>query len=65
MQLQIFSGLEKYSVVDEAIYMSKQKPGIYSPTRLVRRFIINILQDIIKRSTPIFKIRNETDKEAE
>lgn len=29
------SGLEKYTVVDEAMFLSKQMPGIYDPVKLV------------------------------
>ena len=32
---KIYSSLEKYTVVDEAMYISKLKPGIYNPVKLV------------------------------
>jgi hypothetical protein len=40
--------------VDEAMFLSKQKPGIYDPVRI----------EVIKSRVPAFKIRQETEKEA-
>jgi len=50
-----FSSLEKYTIVDEAMYLSKQRPGMYNPVRL----------ELIKDRIPAVKIRQESDKEKE
>ena len=33
--VKVYSSLEKYTIVDEAMYVSKLKPGIYNPVKLV------------------------------
>ena len=47
--------MDKYSLVDEAMYLSRTKPGIYDPVKL----------DLIKSRIPAIKIRQETEKEAQ
>lgn len=51
----VISTIDKYSIIDEAMYESKQKPGMYNPVRL----------ELIKPRSLAFKIRGESEKEQE
>jgi hypothetical protein len=34
INIKKFSSLDKYTIVDEAMFISKQKPGIYEPVKI-------------------------------